>query len=34
MIAELDERGCALWPSRLDDEERAELAALFANWPI
>ncbi|BCI69528.1 hypothetical protein SUS17_146 [Sphingomonas sp. S17] len=33
MIAELDERGCALWPSRLDDEERAELAALFVNWP-
>lgn len=33
MIAELDSRGYALWPSRLDDGELAELAALFADWP-
>ncbi len=33
MNAELDERGYALWPSRLDDGEMAELAALFADWP-
>ncbi|WP_343526796.1 phytanoyl-CoA dioxygenase family protein [Sphingomonas sp.] len=33
MIPELDERGYALWPSRLEGEELAELARLFADWP-
>ncbi|WP_267432485.1 phytanoyl-CoA dioxygenase family protein [Sphingomonas sp. GM_Shp_1] len=33
MMAELDEHGYALRPSRLDDGEMAELAALFADWP-
>jgi len=29
----LGEQGYALWSSRLDVRERAELAALFADWP-
>ena len=33
MIAELDARGYALWPSRLDRGELAELARLFGDWP-
>ncbi|MDR6146935.1 hypothetical protein QE363_002728 [Sphingomonas sp. SORGH_AS870] len=33
MIAELDARGYALWPSRLDRGELAELARLFSDWP-
>ncbi|WP_306822680.1 hypothetical protein [Sphingomonas sanguinis] len=33
MIAELDSRGYALWPSRLDDGGLVELAALFGDWP-
>ncbi|MDQ1230539.1 phytanoyl-CoA dioxygenase family protein [Sphingomonas sp. SORGH_AS_0879] len=33
MIDQLEDQGHALWPSRLDERERAELAALFADWP-
>ncbi|MFN3676886.1 MAG: phytanoyl-CoA dioxygenase family protein [Sphingomonas pseudosanguinis] len=33
MIAELDARGYALSPTRLDDAALAELTALFADWP-
>jgi hypothetical protein len=33
MSTTLDRQGYALWSSRLNEGERAELAALFADWP-